>query len=57
MSHSDQSVSLYGYLSVMFLALAATVIVLVVFYAEKGFPWHTYLTCIMGYFVALGQGT
>lgn len=43
-----------GYLSVMFLSLTVYTIGLVLYYAEKGFPWHTYITCILGYICAFG---
>jgi hypothetical protein len=48
------ALSVDGYLSFMLIALAISTTGLVVFYAEKGFPWHTYLTCILGYFCAFG---
>lgn len=43
-----------GYLGFMYTFLMIVCIVIVVYYAEPGFPWHTYLTLIIGYFCSFG---
>lgn len=43
-----------GYLGFMYSFLMVVCIVIVVYYAEPGFPWHTYLTLIVGYFCSFG---
>jgi hypothetical protein len=40
------------YLAVMMGLLIPTVIFIVVYYAEPGFPWHTYLTVFLGYYAS-----
>ena len=42
--------SLQAYLSITMLGLAPYALYLVVFYAEPGFPWHTYITLFVGYY-------
>jgi hypothetical protein len=42
------------YLAFMYTALILVCISIVVYYAEPGFPWHTYLTLIVGYFCSFG---
>lgn len=42
------------YLAFMYTALILVCISIVVYYAEPGFPWHTYLTNIVGYFCSFG---
>jgi hypothetical protein len=42
------------YLAFMYTALIVVCISIVVYYAEPGFPWHTYLTNIVGYFCSFG---
>ena len=51
---SDNQVDITGYLGFMYSILIVLCIVIVVYYAEPGFPWHTYLTLIVGYFVSFG---
>eukprot|EP01035_Chromulina_nebulosa_P002873 gene2873-3925_t len=40
------------YLGVMFVAIAPLSIYLVLYYAEPGFPWHTYITLFIGYYAS-----
>jgi hypothetical protein len=49
---SDQA--LVGYVSFMLLILAPISIFIVFFYAEPGFPWHSYITLILGFYAAFG---
>ncbi|KAJ1392925.1 hypothetical protein B484DRAFT_408350, partial [Ochromonadaceae sp. CCMP2298] len=40
------------YLAIMMGLLIPTVIFIVVYYAEPGFPWHTYVTVFLGYYAS-----
>jgi hypothetical protein len=40
------------YLVIMLGLLVPTVILMTVYYAEPGFPWHTYLTVFLGYYAS-----
>ena len=42
------------YMGLMFSSLMVTVIYIVKYYAEEGFPWHTYITNVIGYYCAYG---
>ncbi len=42
------------YLGVIMTSLIPYVIYLVVYYAEPGFPWHTYITLVIGYYASFG---
>jgi hypothetical protein len=43
-----------GYITFMLLILLPISIFIVVFYAEPGFPWHTYITLVLGFYSAFG---
>ena len=43
-----------AYLGFVFFCLDFVCIYLVYYFAEPGFPWHTYLTLIIGYYAAIG---
>lgn len=45
---ADSSVA--AYLSIVLILLFFATVWIVVFYAEPGFPWHGYLTLVLGYF-------
>ena len=49
---SSSSVS--AYLTLMFIGLAPSCVYMVRYYAEPGFPLHSYATLVMGYFAAFG---
>jgi len=42
------------YFGILFTALGIYTIWLVFHYAEPGFPWHSYITTIVGYFASFG---
>jgi hypothetical protein len=42
------------YLGIVMTLLIPYVIYLVWLYAEKGFPWHTYITLVIGYYASFG---
>jgi hypothetical protein len=50
MSQLNDSVD--SYLAIMLFTVFVLSIVLVVYYAEPGFPWHTYITLVFGYFAS-----
>lgn len=50
----SSDINVDAYLSFMLIILLVFTIALVFYYAEKGFPWHTYITCIIGYYCAFG---
>ena len=54
MVDSSSIVNVDAYFALLFIFLTFFCIFLVVFYAEKGFPWHTYITCVIGYFCGFG---
>ena len=45
-------VDINGYLGFVLFFLFFYAVVIVVYYAEPGFPWHTYVTCVIGYYVS-----
>ena len=47
-------VNVVSYMGVVFVLLAIYCIGIVVYYAEPNFPWHTYITLVIGYFTAFG---
>ncbi|RYG66853.1 hypothetical protein EON64_08785 [archaeon] len=47
-------VSIAAYLGVVLSFLFVACVVIVLYYAEPGFPWHSYITLILGYFGAFG---
>lgn len=42
------------YMGVVFFMLAVYCVCIVFYYAEPGFPWHSYITLTIGYFAAFG---
>lgn len=47
-------VNVESYMGIIFTLLAVYCIAIVVYYAEPGFPWHSYITLVVGYFAAFG---
>lgn len=41
-----------AYLSIVLLFLFPVVVVIVLYYAEPGFPWHSYITLVAGFYAA-----
>lgn len=57
MTHSastETSDNIAAYFSTIFTLLFGICLLVVVRFAETGFPWHTYITLTIGYFVAFG---
>eukprot|EP01038_Epipyxis_sp_PR26KG_P013392 gene13392-17956_t len=50
MGFSNPSVA--GYVGVMLIAVFVLSLLIVVYYAEPGFPWHTYVTTVSGYYAS-----
>mmetsp|Transcript_6631 Transcript_6631/g.11152 ORF Transcript_6631/g.11152 Transcript_6631/m.11152 type:complete len:947 (+) Transcript_6631:145-2985(+) len=48
------SLSITVYLTVIMVLLFPLCVYLVVYFAEPGFPWHTYITAAFGYFASFG---
>lgn len=46
--------SVDAYLGVVLTFLFIASVLIVIYYTEKGFPYHTYVTLIIGYFSAFG---
>ncbi len=46
----DSAIS--AYLAIILIVLFFATVWIVVFYAEPGFPWHSYITLVLGYFAA-----
>lgn len=42
------------YLGIILTALIPVSIILVLYYAEQNFPWHTYITLVVGYYASFG---
>mmetsp|Transcript_7381 Transcript_7381/g.10461 ORF Transcript_7381/g.10461 Transcript_7381/m.10461 type:complete len:1010 (-) Transcript_7381:824-3853(-) len=42
----------YPYLGIMLVAIAPLSLGIVLYYAEPGFPWHTYITLFVGYYAS-----
>ena len=53
-SSTETSDNIAAYFSTIFTLLLGVCILVVVRFAESGFPWHTYVTLTIGYFVAFG---
>ena len=51
---SDTSSSISGYIGTIYFFLVFYSVGIVVYYAEPGFPWHTYITLIIGYYCSFG---
>jgi len=49
---SDQSLA--AYVAFILVILCPVCVFIVFFYAEPGFPWHSYITLIMGFYAAFG---
>lgn len=47
-------VNVGAYIGIVYFVLIFCCIAIVFYYAEPGFPWHTYLTLIIGYYVSFG---
>lgn len=54
MSSAGYDPALVGYIAFILLALFPLVVYIVYMYAEPGFPWHTYLTLILGFYASFG---
>lgn len=48
----DQSIDIYC--GIILVALFPMSVLIVLYYAEPGFPWHSYITLVMGYYAAFG---
>lgn len=48
------SVDISAYIGVVYPVLIFLSFFLVLYYAEPGFPWHSYITLSIGYFAAFG---
>lgn len=48
------SVNIGAYIGVVFSLLFFVCAFIVYFYAEPGFPWHTYISLTIGYFCCFG---
>ena len=47
-------VDIDGYLGFVMFFMFFYAVTIVVYYAEPGFPWHTYCTAVVGYYVSFG---
>jgi hypothetical protein len=55
--HNNNNLYHYGcreYVGLIFIVILAISLFIVLFYAEPGFPWHTYITTVICYFCAFG---
>ena len=52
MSHDH--VNIQAYAGVVYFLLFFGVLAIVWYYAEPGFPWHSYITLIIGYYASFG---
>ena len=48
------TVAVGGYLGVIYFSLFFFCIFIVWYYADAGFPWHTYITLVIGYYATFG---
>lgn len=48
------STSVQVYLGIILIALFPVCALLVMYYAEPGFPWRTYVTLVLGYYASFG---
>lgn len=46
----DQSIEIYC--GIVLVALFPLSVLIVLYYAEPGFPWHSYITLVLGYYAA-----
>lgn len=53
-SSTNGTSSVNAYLAIILIFLAYVCYRIVDFYAEPGFPWHTYPTLMLGYFASFG---
>jgi hypothetical protein len=44
--------AIQAYCGFFLIILLPITILIVLYYAEPGFPWHTYITCVIGYYSA-----
>ena len=49
-----ENVNLQAYMGVVYVFLFFWCVGIVIYYAEPGFPWHTYVTLIVGYYISFG---
>jgi hypothetical protein len=49
-----EALSIAGYLATLLILLFFGSVIIVLYYAEPGFPWYSYITQILGYFAAFG---
>ena len=54
MYHTTERVDLSGYLGFIYFVLLFYCIYVVFYYAEPGFPWHSYLSLSIGYYCSFG---
>ena len=54
LSDTESTDNIAAYFAVIFTLLLGFSILIVVRFAETGFPWHSYITLTIGYFVAFG---
>lgn len=50
----SHSLDIIAYICTVYIFLFFGCIAIVFYYAEPGFPWHTYGTLVIGYFVSFG---
>lgn len=48
------TVDIFSYIGIIYPFLLLLSIVIVIYYAEPDFPWHSYITCTIGYFSSFG---
>lgn len=51
---SDPSMSVQVYLGIMLITLFPICVFVVLYYAEPGFPYQTYITLVLGYYATYG---
>lgn len=47
-----EGLAISAYLAIVFIVLFIACVFIVTYYAQPGFPWHTYITAVIGYFAA-----
>jgi hypothetical protein len=51
---AQASLSVQVYLGIVLFTLFPICVFIVVYYAEPGFPWRTYVTLVLGYYASFG---
>jgi hypothetical protein len=51
---AQASLSVQVYLGIVLFTLFPVCVFIVVYYAEPGFPWRTYITLVLGYYASFG---